>query len=918
MSPVKRIRIQPSGSANRKRRKRQDESVNSQRNDMLKYVTRTKRSETVGAEMNEEDEELPIEEDEELVTDNADAKSAEGFVGDDANGRTESTEFEDKDGEENEEVDGTKHFYENVDMDDPGNWGEIDQKMRDFLVEKGPPTRQPAGYPYPRDGIRCFTHSWYTRNEEVDGTKHFYENVDMDDPGNWGEIDQKMRDFLVEKGPPTRQPAGYPYPRDGIRCFTHSWYTRKMSNGEKQDRRWLVYSKSKDKIFCFCCKLFTQETNPPILVTTGYGDWRNASHRLNRHETTHPHMVCMSRWVELELRLTNKETIDKPLQEAINKERKHWRDVMLRIISVVKTLAERNLAFRGGKEKVEDLDSGNFGAFIRMIGGFDEVMKEHIRRFNNRKSRYHYFSHKIQNELIGLLADEIKMEILKKIEDAKYFSVILDSTPDISRKEQMTFLIRCVDISTDSPKVEEFFLSFLDIKDKTGEGMFNTLQDIDDVRGQGYDNGQNMKGRKKGVQKRLLDINPRAFYTPCGCHSLNLALSDMASSSKKALSFFGIVQRIYVLFAASTNNWEVYREKVNGITLKPLAPTRWESRIDSVKPIRFQAAKIREALFYLAQYSDNPGHRSEAESLAESETHGIGGFEFLFGMVIWYDLLHAVNIVSKTLQSEDMDLEVASIQLRGLVDFLKIYRETGFERAKAEAMQIAIDMEIEPTFSTKPKRLIQKKKHYGEESEDAEKVDESNSLNAEERFRIDYFINIVDQAIVSLGIRFEQFGEYEAIFGFLFGLKKLKSAKDDELMESCMKLEASLEKDGVSDVDGKHLFMELQFLRGTIPKEITRATEMLEFLKRMNGCYPNTWIAYRILLTIPISVACAERSFSKLKLIKNYLRSTMSQERLNGLSMISIEQDLAEKLDYSKLTDDFASKKARRVKFIKK
>ena len=39
-----------------------------------------------------------------------------------------------------------------------------------------------------------------------------------------------------------------------------------------------------------------------------------------------------------------------------------------------------------------------------------------------------------------------------------------------------------------------------------------------------------MKGKHKGVQQRLLQVNPRAFYTPCGCHSLNLIICDMAKS----------------------------------------------------------------------------------------------------------------------------------------------------------------------------------------------------------------------------------------------------------------------------------------------------------------------------------------------------------------------------------------------------
>ena len=54
------------------------------------------------------------------------------------------------------------------------------------------------------------------------------------------------------------------------------------------------------------------------------------------------------------------------------------------------------------------------------------------------------------------------------------------------------------------------------------------------------------------MQKRLLDINPKAFYTPCGCHSLNLVLCDIANSCPKAISFFGIVQRIHTLFVSST------------------------------------------------------------------------------------------------------------------------------------------------------------------------------------------------------------------------------------------------------------------------------------------------------------------------------------------------------------------------------
>jgi hypothetical protein len=69
-------------------------------------------------------------------------------------------------------------------------------------------------------------------------------------------------------------------------------------------------------------------------------------------------------------------------------------------------------------------------------------------------------------------------------------------------------------------------------------------------------------------------------------------------------------------------------------------------------------------------------------------------------------------------------------------------------------------------------------------------------------------------------------------------------------------------------------------------------------------------------LIIPVKVAFAENSFSKLKLIKSYLRSTLSQKRLNELAILSIEKKkMLENLEYKNLISNFVSHKARRLIF---
>ncbi|CAL2231656.1 unnamed protein product [Prunus armeniaca] len=151
--------------------------------------------------------------------------------------------------------------------------------------------------------------------EDVDIENHNNENItdlfneepsqsiplDIYDPRNWDNIDPKFCDLLVEKGPVRDLLIGKG-PKDHLhRRFSSTFYTRYLPNGEQHDRDWLVYSKDLNK---------------------------------------------------------KNKTIDGVVQNRIKKEKEHWRNLLKRLISIVKYLGKYSLAFRGSNEKIHDINNG--------------------------------------------------------------------------------------------------------------------------------------------------------------------------------------------------------------------------------------------------------------------------------------------------------------------------------------------------------------------------------------------------------------------------------------------------------------------------------------------------------------------------------------------------------------------------------
>ena len=204
-------------------------------------------------------------------------------------------------------------------------------------------------------------------------------------------------------------------------------------------------------------------------------------------------------------------------------------------------------------------------------------------------------------------------------------------------------------------------------------------------------------------------------------------------------------------------------------------------------------------------------------------------------------------------------------EIQATEKFLQNYRTTGYNSAATSAVEIAQELNIDPSFP--PSRSGKKRRLFDYQGEEEQRA------TPELKFKSNFFYPLVDQAMMSIKERFNLLREVSSAFSFLYTRDKLLLVQQENALLTCCK----------------------------------------EFQKKFGDIdlYPNVYIALRILLTCPVTVASAERSFSKLKLIKTFNRTSMTDSRLSSLVMLSIENDCARSLDYDNVITAFANKKVR-------
>lgn len=727
------------------------------------------------------------------------------------------------------------------------------------------------------------------------------------DPALW-EINDTLREIIARSGFDQNKSCDLSKSEkiyaDQRRFLPVSIFQRKMKNNEVKDRNWLVYSESKRSVYCGPCLAFGPLEYKTQFENDGFNDWKNAEHRVAQHENSARHKSSI---LSLKARSAIDGRLDNLLQVQIDEEITYWRNVLKRVVAVVKRLCSRGLAFRGKNEKFGDPHNGNYCMILELLAEFDPFLASHIERFGNQGSgSTNYLSKTICDEFILLMGHKVLKQISDEIRRAKYFSLIIDSTPDIAHVDQLTLVIRYV---LESGEPCERFLKFLPSVGHKADEMFSVIIseletlgiNIEDCRGQSYDNAANMSGMYNGLQAKIRNQAPFALYVPCSAHSLNLVATAAAESCTEACRFFMMLQEIYVFFVNSTQRWlKLMSEIGKGKTLKRVNLTRWSTREDACKSLRDSWHEVLQTLKSIKDdCTEKPVTRQEAAGILLN----LEKLETAVMVVVWNVFLERINKVSVQIQASTVDLITVSDLYESLRKFFVAEREN-FKYFEEKAMEISVSKQY---TTENGKRQPTRKKRFDETSE------EVITMTASETFRVNTFLVLIDRLVSELEKRQKAYHEFNEKFSFL---TKMSELLPSTLTEKAISLEKMYPNDLETDLvqECVHFQCHLSSQRILIKPDSGSLRSLSLFLRKQNleHIYPNLDIALRMALCTPVTNCSGERSFSCLKRVKNYLRSTLSQEKLNALSLLCIESELMNKISYDDIINDFANLKSRK------
>ncbi|XP_026423012.1 uncharacterized protein LOC113318911 isoform X2 [Papaver somniferum] len=431
-----------------------------------------------------------------------------------------------------------------------------------------------------------------------------------------------------------------------------------------------------------------------------------------------------------------------------------------------------------------------------------------------------------------------------------------------------------------------------------------------------------MRGAWNGLQALFLKDCPYAYYVHCFAPRLQLALVEAATDEQDVYLFFEKSKVIVKLVGASPKRHsqlksaavlEIATKLADGEletgsganqihTLKRPADTRWSSHFGSV----FSLLRMYNPACIVLQNVMKDGKTIKIRGITKGPYLAIRSFEFVFILHLVKSVMEITEVLCQALQQKTQDIVNAMNLVKSTKVLLQELRDTNWVTFFGSVKRLCDEHDIVlPEFSDRymmeTSRSCQQKDH----------------ITIEHHYRVDIFNAVIDFHLAELRNRFTE--ESMVLLMLCSAFSPDENYKSFDIDSLCSLAERFYPED-FTEQEVCVLRSQLQHYKIDVVDnpDFGNMTTVADLCQRLvetgkSNAYNLIDRLIRLVLTLPVSTASAERVFSCMNIVKTVPRNKMGNEFLGDCMVVHAEREIAEKVKCDDIIDDFASLKPRKI-----
>lgn len=669
---------------------------------------------------------------------------------------------------------------------------------------------------------------------------------------------------------------------------------RKYNKKWEEEFTWLEFDEDHQGAFCKVCRKRGKplQRSGGAWITKPFSNWKKAIEKMQAHARSEVHIQSCQSELTAAAALRGGSIVEQ-LQQVGQQEKVKNRVAIKALIRCTHFLARRHIPHTTNFDELVDL--------VVSCGGQD--LKQFVERSGRNAT---YTSKDSVVEFIEALGQWVEESLLKRVHQAPFFSLMADECTDITTVEELSIFCRWVE---DGIPVEHF-IDIVPLKKADAQTIYSTLVEclkaksiqLTKLVGMGFDGAATFSGKRNGVQSLLKKNSPHAIFVHCHCHLLQLACVQAANNTSGIKHVYTTLMTLWKFFHYSPKRTETLKEIQRVLdqpefkVIKP-SDTRWLAHERCVKAVKENYSSIVLALNNIYEESHEPEALGISKALCQKSS--------ILAIHMLDYILPQVAKLSKTLQTEKLDLTIIS--------------------ALVDATLLSVDDALEPAANW----VLNFLDLQGDLQEATNTLINTADIASFQGSVANHFVADLKSNISS---RFAS-QDIVSAFGILNPCKLPKSDSPSLTTygENSIKLLAdhygtempaeTVQGDEYTKQPviptSPEIHTEWKTFRNYMarkPEEDMKAQlKELASNKMLVTMFPNLSTLANVVLTIPVSTASVERSFSQMKLIKTRLRNRLGERSLSSLMKIAVESP--DKLSDNELEEvvDIWNRKPRKI-----